>query len=134
MSKEPKKKFVTLDEFMGRFSPERQAKIEARAAELIAEELTLRDLRKARDLTQVQLAASLGIGQENIARLEQRSDLLISTLASYVRAMGGSLKLVVVFPDRAPVSLTSLADVFNPGPADPAPRRKRKSQPPRDPT
>ena len=133
MSKEPKKKFVTTDEVFNRFSAEDQAKIQARAAELIAEEMTLRDLRKARDLTQVQLAATLGIGQDNIARLEQRSDLLLSTLASYVNAMGGSLKLVVVFPDRAPVTLSSLGDVFHAGPAEPGPRRKRKAAPSRDP-
>ena len=126
MSKGKSGKFVTADEFIDQFSAEDRAKIELRAKHLIAEELTLRDLRKARDLTQVQISRMLGIGQEHVSRLEQRTDMLFSTLASYVKAMGGNLKLVVVFPDRDPVALTSLADVFETAPTEPSPRRKRK--------
>src|SRR5208337_4890989 len=51
-------------------------KVEARAAELIAEEMTLRELRKARKLTQVRLARTLKINQDSVSRLERRSDLL----------------------------------------------------------
>lgn len=87
---------------------ERQAKIAARTAELIAEEMTLRDLRKARDLTQERLAELLSIGQDSVSRLEKRSDLLLSTLRSYVEAMGGSLELVATFPDRPPVTIKAL--------------------------
>ena len=84
------------------------------AAELIAEELTLRKLRKARELTRASAARELGIGQDAVSRLEQRSDLLLSTLRKTVEAMGGSLSLVVRFPDRprsnSPASLnTTLA-------------------------
>ena len=126
MSRAQKTKFVTADAFIGRFSAEDRAKIDARANELIAEELTLRDLRKACDLTQAQLATTLGLGQERVSRLEQRSDMLISTLASYVKAMGGNLKLVVQFPDRPPVTLAHLADLFDNVPAAPTTRRRRK--------
>ena len=125
MAKTRKTKFVTADEFLGRFSAADRAKIEARARELIAQELTLRDLRKALELTQKQISATLGVGQEHISRLEQRSDMLLTTLAGFVEAMGGSLKLVVVFPDRAPVALAGLADLLD-GADDPSPRRKRK--------
>ena len=126
MSKGKSGKFVTADEFIDQFSAEDRAKIELRAKQLIAEELTLRDLRKARDLTQVQISRMLGIGQEHVSRLEQRTDMLLSTLTSYVEAMGGNLKLVVEFPDRAPVVLTSLADVFETAPTETSSRRKRK--------
>lgn len=112
-----KSRFITADAFRARFSEKERAKAAARTAELIAEELTLRDLRRARDLTQTEMAASLGLPQGQISRLEHRSDMLLSTLAHYVRAMGGELKLVVAFPDRPPVSLASLADVFEPKPA-----------------
>jgi DNA-binding XRE family transcriptional regulator len=101
-----------FDELTKGWSAARLARVEARAKKLIAEELTLRDLRKARALTQVQLAKALGVGQEHISRLEQRADMLLSTLTSYVRAMGGDLRLVAEFPDRAPVALANLADVF----------------------
>lgn len=87
----------------------RRKKIAARAAELIAEEMSLRDLRHALKLTQERIAESLDIGQEGVSRLEKRSDLLISTLRSYVEAMGGKLSLIVEFPDRQPVLLSRIA-------------------------
>ncbi len=91
-------------------SPAQRKKVEARAAELIAEEMTLRDLRKARELTQARMAEQLGITQDGISRLEKRSDLLLSTLRKSVEAMGGRLSLVAEFPDRAPVVLTGIAE------------------------
>lgn len=99
---------TTLDQMMERLPPERRARVEARAAELIAEEMTLRDLRKARKMTQQRMAELLGVGQDSISRLEKRSDLLLSTLGGYVAAMGGRLRLMVEFPDRPPVSLSAL--------------------------
>ena len=62
-------------------------KVEARAAQLIAEEMTLRELRHARKLTQVRMAKTLGITQDSVSRLEKRSDLLLSTLRKTVEAM-----------------------------------------------
>jgi hypothetical protein len=56
------------------------------------------------------MAETLGVKQENISRLEKRSDLPLSTLRSYVGAMGGTLELVARFPDRHPVILSSLFD------------------------
>ncbi len=100
---------VTLKEIMASLSARERKAVEARAADLIAEEMTLRDLRNALELTQKTMAKSLGINQENLSRLERRSDLLLSTLSSYVEAMGGHLHLVAEFPDRPPVFLTGLA-------------------------
>ena len=94
---------------MKRLSAARRKKIEARAAELIAEEMSLRDLRKARKLTQEHIAEVLTVGQDGVSRLEKCSDLLISTLRSYVEAMGGSPSLIAEFPDRQPVILSGLA-------------------------
>lgn len=84
-------------------------KVEARAAESIGEELTLRELRLARKLTQVRVAKALGITQDSVSRLENRSDLLLSTLRKAVAAMGGSLSLVAEFPDRGPVVLAGVS-------------------------
>ncbi len=91
-------------------SPAQRKRVEARAAQLIAEEMTLRELRRARKLTQVRMAKTLGITQDSVSRLEKRSDLLLSTLRNTVKAMGGSLSLVAEFPDRAPVVLAGIAD------------------------
>jgi hypothetical protein len=88
-------------------SPARRKKIEARTATLIAEEMSLRDLRQALTLTQERIAESLGIGQDGVSRLEKRSDLLLSTLRTYVEAMGGQLSLIAEFPDREPVTLSA---------------------------
>ena len=89
--------------------PARRRKIAARAATLIAEERSLQELRQAHKLTQKRMAEVLGIGQDSVSRLEQRSDLLISTLRNYVEAMGGRLSLVAEFPDQKPVILSGIA-------------------------
>jgi transcriptional regulator with XRE-family HTH domain len=60
---------------------------------------TLGQVRRARELTQVQLARSLEVDQSQISRIERQGDLYLSTLASYIEAMGGELTLLAVFPD-----------------------------------
>jgi DNA-binding XRE family transcriptional regulator len=101
---------VNVNDKIRKLSPAQRKKVEARAAELIAEEMTLRELRKARKLTQVRMAKALGITQDSVSRLEKRSDLLLSTLRKTVEAMGGNLSLVAEFPDRAPVVLSGIAE------------------------
>lgn len=100
---------TTLQEMKQRLPEERRAKIDARTQELIAEELTLQELRKALDLTQKQIAKNMDIGQDNVSRLEKRGDLHISTLRNYVEAIGGHLRLTVEFPDRPPVDISPLS-------------------------
>jgi transcriptional regulator with XRE-family HTH domain len=99
-----------VDEIINRLSPAQRRKVEARAAEMIAEEMTLRELRRARKLTQTRVAKSLGITQDSVSRLEKRSDILLSTLRKTIKAMGGNLSLVAEFPDRAPVVLAGIAE------------------------
>ncbi len=118
---------VTLKEMMAGLSAKERKAVDARATELIAEEMTLRDLRNALALTQKTVAKSLGINQENLSRLERRSDLLLSTLSSYVEAMGGNLQLVAEFPNRPPVFLTGLAALES----QKVKKAGRRSKPPR---
>jgi len=101
---------VNVDDKIAGLDPARRRRVEDRAVELIAEEMTLRELRKARQLTQINVARKLGISQDGVSRLEQRSDLLLSTLRKTVEAMGGNLSLIAKFPDRPPVELAGLAD------------------------
>jgi transcriptional regulator with XRE-family HTH domain len=103
----------TLIEKLQQLSPERQRKIEQRVDELIAEEMSLKDLRKALNLTQVRMAKKLHMRQEGISRIEQRTDLLLSTLHSYIAAMGGDLHLVVTFPHRPAIRLSGLSELKN---------------------
>ena len=97
---------VSVEEFMEDFTPEDRARAAARAAELVEEELTLRDMRVAQNLTQTRMAELMGVEQENVSRLERRADLLLSTLGGYVAAMGGTLRRVAEFPGRRPVAIT----------------------------
>lgn len=97
-----------VDDIIAGLSPERRAKIEARAAELVAEELSLQALRKAMSRTQTQMARKLKMRQDSVSRLEKRADLLISTLRGYVNALGGELHLVAEFPGRPPVRLRKI--------------------------
>ena len=99
-----------LDDFLKAFTPAERAEIQARARALIEEELTLRALRQAHDLTQERMAELLGVKQENISRMERRADLLLSTLSRYIEAMGGKLKLVAEFPERSPVVIKNMSD------------------------
>ena len=93
-----------LDDLMAAMPVKRRAKINDRAMELA----TLKDLRKAAEQTQEDLAAALGVGQDTISRLEKRSDRLLSTLRHYVESMGGKLELVAQFPNRPPVVINHL--------------------------
>lgn len=99
---------VPLDKMLARLTPERRARVEARTQELVAEVQTLAELRKAQKLTQQRLAKVLGVKQESVSNIENRADLLISTLRNYVQAAGGTLSLQVTFPDRPTVVLSSL--------------------------
>ena len=113
----------TLKDKMNHLNPKRREKVEARAAQLIAEEMTRQELRRARKLTQVRLAKALGITQDGVSRLEKRTDLLLSTLREYVEAMGGKLSLIAEFRDREPVLLSGIAGEDEPG----APKRLNRS-------
>ncbi len=101
---------VSLEEMLAAESEEFRQSVKLRTAELIAEELNLRELRRLRKLTQTRLSKKLKIGQEGVSRIEKRTDLYLSTLRSYVEGLGGKLSLTVEFPDRAPVVLTGFGD------------------------
>lgn len=107
-----------VEEIIAALPEESRKRVETRADELIAEELSLRDLRKALQKTQVEIAKMLDIGQEGVSRLEKRTDMLLSTLNGYVTAMGGELNLVASFPDRPPVVIKSFADIAKEGGAE----------------
>jgi DNA-binding XRE family transcriptional regulator len=74
------------------------ARAKSRAAKMIAE-MPLQELRRARSLSQTQLASLLGTTQPEVSKIEQRADMYVSTLRSYIEAMGGALQIVAHFPD-----------------------------------
>ena len=113
----------TLNDMIAGLPDDQQREVAAQAARLIEEEMTLRDLRKALALTQERMAEALHISQDGVSRIEKRSDFLLSTLRSYIEAMGGKLRLVVEFPDRNPVTLSDLDGLA--AQAKPAPRSRK---------
>lgn len=96
----------SLTDVMAALPVARRAQIELRAQELAS----LKDLRQAVEKTQVDLAQALGVGQDSISRLEQRSDMLLSTLRRYIEGMGGTLELVAQFPNRPPMVIDHLTE------------------------
>lgn len=111
----------SLTEVIASLPKEEQEKIEARSRELIAEEMSLQELRKAVGKTQVAVAKKLKVGQHAISKLETRTDMYLSTLRSFVEAMGGELELVAKFPDRRPVRLEQVGVA--------APTRRKRVKP-----
>lgn len=89
-----------FSELTGKMSAKNQAEIKARSAKLLAE-LPLEKLRSTRSLTQTGMAELLGVNQSAVSKIERRSDMYLSTLRSYVAAMGGSLEIQAVFPEGA---------------------------------
>jgi DNA-binding XRE family transcriptional regulator len=104
----------------------RRRKIEKRASSLIGEEMTLQELRQARALTQVRMAKTLGVAQEQISKIEKRTDMHISTLRRSIEALGGTLTLVAEFPDREPVMLAGIAALDTSSSQEPATHSPKK--------
>ena len=86
-------------------NPMSRASFEAATARISANVGALRELRKARALTQTALAENLGMTQSEVSKLEQRSDVLLSTLSGYVAATGGRLRLVAEYPNAQPITI-----------------------------
>ena len=88
----------TFRELRAKMSPAAQARSAARAEATLVE-MQLQELRKSRDVTQVDLAKVMKVEQAAVSKLERREDMYVSTLRDYVKALGGELKLVASFPD-----------------------------------
>jgi DNA-binding XRE family transcriptional regulator len=85
-------------ELEAKMSPESRARAEAKAKKML-DEMPLDELREARAMTQVHLAKILGVNQAAVSKLERRTDMYVSTLQDFVKAMGGELKIIARFPE-----------------------------------
>ena len=77
----------------------RRQKIEKSFQDSLAS-MPLDELRKMREMTQLQLGEVLGVHQSEVSKIEHRSDICVSTLVEYIEALGGHLEIRAVFPDR----------------------------------
>ena len=100
------KKFSKL---LAQMPPERLARIEGETQAML-QEMALADLRKARRMSQAELARNMGIKQPSVADMEKRTDMYISTLRSLIEGMGGKLEIVASFPD-AEVRIKNFSEI-----------------------
>ena len=101
----------SLQEVIEVLPAKRREKVSERSQQLIAEAMTLRELRQTMNLTQEELAISLNTQQGTVSKAEKRPDMLVSTLRAHVEAMGGELDLVAKLPGQAPVKIKGLSDL-----------------------
>lgn len=69
------------------------------ATRLDQKRATLTEVRRAVGLTQKQLADRLGMDQGDVSKLERRQNLHLTTLARFVEATGGRLRISAVYGD-----------------------------------
>lgn len=100
-------------ELRGKMSPAARAASEREFRKMV-EEMPLRRLRAARELTQENLASVLRVKQSEVSKIERRTDMYLSTLASYVKAMGGTLEIRAAFPNGEVVRINQFEALTEP--------------------
>ncbi|MFI4986249.1 MAG: XRE family transcriptional regulator [Alphaproteobacteria bacterium] len=113
------KKLLEVNDVLAELPAGRRAKIEARSEALVNAEHSLRMLRRLMAKAQTGVAGKLKTNQAAVSKLEQRNDMLISTLRSYVEAIGGSLKITAELPGLPPLTIAHLSDLRS------GPKRRR---------
>jgi len=93
----------------GKMKPAARKKAAEKTKALLAE-MPLQELRHARNLSQEQLARTLSVKQPSVSKLEQRTDMYISTLRNFIKAMGGDLEIIARFPDGS-VQINQFEDI-----------------------
>jgi len=101
-----------LNQIIAELPAERQERIEARYQELRQEVEGLRELRQIVGKAQLDIATALNIKQPSVSKIEKQTDMYLSTLRSYVEAIGGKLELVVKLPKRPALRLQQIGDVL----------------------
>src|ERR1700730_11692661 len=112
-----------LNQIIADLPADRQARIDARYREMKDEVEGLRELRQVAGKAQADIATALNIKQPSVSKIEKQADMYLSTLRSYVEAVGGNLEIVVRLPSRPALRLRDLGDL-----AMGAPRARVQSQ------
>jgi hypothetical protein len=111
---------------IGALPKQRRERIDAGYRELRDDVESLRELRRVAGKAQADIAATLKIKQPSVSKIEKQTDMYLSTLRSYVEAIGGKLDLVIRLPSRRAMHLNQLGEVLA-GSAKPAQRRTARS-------
>jgi regulator of protease activity HflC (stomatin/prohibitin superfamily) len=118
----------TLDEVLDALPKSRRARIDRRYRELRDEVESLQQLRRAAGRAQIDIAAALRIKQPSVSKIEKQTDLYLSTLRSYVEALGGKLELVVRLPAHRPLRIRQLGQMTGGVASKRVPRRNRSKR------
>lgn len=116
----------SLTDIIAALPPDEQQAIEARYQELKQDVEGLRELRQIAGKAQAEIASALNIKQPSVSQIERQTDMYLSTLRSYVEAVGGQLELTVKLPARPALKLHSIGDVTASGALSRGPARRRK--------
>ena len=96
----------TLQELLAERSLDSQARIQQLAEQLFLENQLYR-IREELEISQKELAQTMGIKQPSLSAIENRgNDLKISTMKKYVEAMGGKLRIDVELPTGKHIGFT----------------------------
>ena len=104
----------SLNEIIAALPPEEQAEIDARYQDMKQDVEGLRELRQIAGKAQAVIAYALNIKQPSVSQIERQTDMYVSTLRSFVEAMGGELELTVKLPKRPPLRIHQLGDAVAP--------------------
>lgn len=100
----------SLNDIIAALPPEEQAAIDARYQDMKQEVEGLRELRQIAGKAQAEIASALNIKQPSVSQIERQTDMYLSTLRSYVEAVGGELELTVKLPERPALRIHQLGD------------------------
>ena len=98
------KEYTTLSEELAKLSPERQERIRARAYEIYLEELTFKYLQEKLGFSEAELDKYFNETQPTSSKTE---GLELNTVREVVKALGGTLEIIIKIPDKEPVILSS---------------------------
>lgn len=115
----------TIDEIIAELPADEQAAIESRYQVLKQEVEGLRELRQIAGKAQADIATALNIKQPSVSKIESQADMYLSTLRSYVEAIGGKLELTVKLPARPVFTIHHLGDVTGSASSTTVARRAR---------
>jgi transcriptional regulator with XRE-family HTH domain len=116
----------SLDEILSELPQDRRASIDARYERLRQDVESLRQLRRLAGKAQSEIATALKIKQPSVSKIEKQTDMYLSTLRSYVEAIGGELELVVKLPKRPALRLHHLGEALGEPTQEPTTRRPRR--------
>ncbi|MET3794357.1 XRE family transcriptional regulator [Aquamicrobium terrae] len=117
----------SLTDIIADLPADEQVEIEQRYQELKQDVEGLRELRQIAGKAQADIASALNIKQPSVSQIERQTDMYLSTLRSYVEAVGGRLELTVKLPSRPALTLQSLGEVLSTSAVAPNTTRRRRS-------